>query len=114
MRDSLHCVSVPLEDTQVRGGLSGDFWIFDLKVADLKELEGKSYYVKDGYNNERYSDCSTFYYYEHQPISENTIEFVKYQEDVFLVKVIASTCDVNHYDGSKPETKIELMGEFKI
>ena len=107
-------LSVPLLDTKIRGGLSGEFWIQDIKISSLKELEGQSFYIKDGYDNEDYETCSTFYYYQHQTVSENTIEFIKYTNEYFLVKITANTCDVINPNNSKPETKIELTANFKI
>ncbi|MCP4442633.1 MAG: hypothetical protein GY810_27305 [Aureispira sp.] len=109
------CISPLLEDTNERGGVSGEFWIYDLEISNLKELEGSSFYIKDGYKNDnpKHDTCSSFYYWEHQPISENTIEFIKFTEDFIQVKTSANTCDVNWCDGSKPETKIEIFAEFK-
>ena len=106
------CISTPLEDTNENGGLSGSFWIYDLEISSLKELAGQSFFIKDGYKNEEYDTCSLFYYWEHMPITNNKIEFLTYENEVLLVKASANTVDVNWHDGSKPESKIELLAEF--
>jgi len=106
------CISPPLEDTNTNGGLSGSFWLYDLEISNVEELEGQSFYIEDGYKNEHYDTCSLFYYWEHEPVSKNTIEFVECNNDFVQVKITAYTCDVNWHDGSKPETKIELLANF--
>ena len=108
------CISSPFEDTKQNGEITGEFWLFDINIADLKELEGKTFYIKDGYDNVNYEDCSLFYYYNHQSVSENVIEFIECNSECFVIKITANTCDVNFYDESKPKTKIEITAKFKI
>ncbi|MDU1906273.1 MAG: hypothetical protein E6772_16005 [Dysgonomonas sp.] len=47
------------------------------------------------------------YYYEHGVTFNQKVEILDRQDDKLLIKVSGETQDVNFYDGSKPNTKLE-------
>ena len=52
------------------------------------------------------------YYYEHQPLRDVRIAITGRSEDGFIVRGTATTPDVNFYDGSAPDTKVEIEAVF--
>ncbi len=52
------------------------------------------------------------YYYEHQPLRDVRIAITRRSEDGFFVRWTATTPDVNLYDGSVPDTKVEIEAVF--
>lgn len=69
-----------------------------------------------GTSNDNVDSCaSIFYYYEHQPLRDNHVTVLsRISERNFRVRWIARTQDVNHYDGSKPDTRIEIECIFDV
>ncbi len=57
---------------------------------------------------------TNFYYVEHESLEANEIEFLALKENKYWVKWTGETLDVNYYDGSKPDTRVEIEGWFTI
>lgn len=54
---------------------------------------------------------ASLYYIEHQVLTTNIINIKKTGDTTYAIRWQAKTCDVNNYDGSKPETEIEAVTE---
>ena len=52
------------------------------------------------------------YYCEHQDLYDNKVQIIARNGSRFQVRWTGTTMDVNYYDGSKPETKVEIEGWF--
>lgn len=76
------------------------------------ELTGKTFTVERGMNDEIGEWVGRFYYCEHEDLNNNIITFESQNENIFHVKWSGTTIDVNYYDGSKPESKIEVDARF--
>jgi hypothetical protein len=57
---------------------------------------------------------ATFYYVEHESLTANEITFLERKKNQYLLKWTAQTPDVNYYDGSKPDTLVEIEGWFTL
>jgi hypothetical protein len=76
------------------------------------ELVGRQFLLPMGYDEILGNYPATFYYYDHQDLNNNVIEVLHQDSDGFYVRWTATTEDVNFYDGSKPDTRIEIEGLF--
>lgn len=59
-------------------------------------------------------DFARLYYFEHQEVDDNRGRITYKGKGIFHVHWTGTTMDVNYYDGSKPETRLELEGEFLL
>jgi hypothetical protein len=75
-------------------------------------LAGSRFSVPNGYDESIEDQVATIYYVEHQPIDNNEVEVLSRKGDVFHVRWTGTTTDVNHYDGSQPDTRVEIDGAF--
>ncbi|WP_020467825.1 hypothetical protein [Zavarzinella formosa] len=83
-----------------------------LKTLDVSRLVGRRFSVPASWNDEKQDHVSCLYYCEHGDLNKNVVRFLERQGNKFLVHWTATTTDVNHYDGSKPDTKFELKAWF--
>ena len=85
-----------------------------LRLDNLKvsELEGQSFEVKNALNEEIDDFVTNLYYFEHQGINNNFIIVKSVNEDQFIIDWKGTTTDINYYDGSKPEAKVEVSATF--
>jgi hypothetical protein len=79
-------------------------------IAD--RLVGLQFSVPFGYDEDLEDDVASFYYFEHEDLDENVIDVVSREGNIFRVRWTGTTMDVNHYDGSKPPTKVVIEGDF--
>lgn len=84
----------------------------DLACLDADKLVGQEFIIPGTKTDEEDSCMSLFYYFEHEPLRQNRISVVSHDGDRFWLRWTAITQDVNHYDGSKPPTQVEIEGEF--
>jgi hypothetical protein len=85
---------------------------FVVEALDVGMLVGQRFLVPHG--RTRDDDLASIYYYEHEDLNENVVEFLGLDGDRFRVRWTASARDVNYYDGSKPKTKLEVEGWFQF
>jgi hypothetical protein len=85
-----------------------------LPALDAANLVGRTLSVPGTKTDAEDSCMSLMYYCEHEPLRKNKIAIVSRTADRFEVRWTAVTKDVNHYDGSKPSTKVEIEGEFRF
>ena len=63
--------------------------------------------------NEANEADGSFYYLEHQPTRNNRMEILARDGNRLKIRVSGSTEDVNYYDGSKPENRLQLTAWFE-
>jgi len=83
-----------------------------LEHLALKEFKAISYELINGYNPETRSLDARLYYFEHEAVHENIVELEYRDKGVFYLKWTGRTTDISYYDGSKPDTILEVEGEF--
>jgi hypothetical protein len=83
---------------------------FVVEHLDATRLVGHKFMVPHGRTVD--DDFAFIYYYEHEELNDNSIEFLDRRQDHFLIRWKGTTQDVNFYDGSKPEAKVAIEGWF--
>jgi hypothetical protein len=84
-----------------------------VKHFDPEKLVGRKFSVPKAYDEEQEDHVATLCYYEHQDLNGNVVEILARDGEYYQVRWRATTCDVNYYDGSAPENRIEIEGWFK-
>lgn len=87
-----------------------------IKLAqfDASKLVGQKF-KHPGTSNDDEDTCSAlFYYYEHQPLRDNLVSILSQSSNIFKICWMARTQDVNFYDGSKPDAKLEINADFML
>jgi len=85
-----------------------------LDHLDLNALVGQTFLVPLGCTEEAESQLATLCYCEHQEVNENEIQVLARQGDTWHVRWTGVTADVNYYDLSKPDTRVEIEGWFTL
>ena len=80
----------------------------------LKNKIGSAVEIMDPYFEALGDYLSRFYYYEHEEIEDIKINFLELVNDKVKISVSGFVRDVNFYDGSKPNAKIEFISWFSI
>ncbi|MGN7356212.1 hypothetical protein ACTHPF_02525 [Paenibacillus sp. SAF-054] len=83
-----------------------------MDVLNLNEPGVREFSFESGYNKDGSSLDARLYYFEHQEVCHNQVRLEYKGEGIFHVWWSGTTMDVNYYDGSKPDTRIEVEGEF--
>lgn len=86
----------------------------DLPALNVNALVGRTFLMQGTMSDEEDSCQSLMVYYEHEPVRDNRMTVLSRNGDRFMVRWTAVTRDVNFYDGSEPETEIEIEGEFEF
>jgi hypothetical protein len=84
----------------------------DLPELNADRLVGRKFVIPGTKTDDEDSCMSLLYYFEHHALRDNRIKVVSRSGNRFRLRWTAKTQDVNHYDGSKPPTKVEIEGEF--
>ena len=84
----------------------------DLIEFDVDSLVGREFSILGTLSDDEDSSMSLLYYCEHQPLRDNKITVISREGNRFQLRWTAKTQDVNYYDGSKPQTNVEIIGEF--
>lgn len=85
-----------------------------LDTLKLNEFAPLEFTLARGYNENSRSLDARLYYFEHQEVNDNRGRIEYRGNGVFYVYWTGTTMDVNYYDGSKPDTRLELEGEFTM
>lgn len=85
-----------------------------VKTLVVPRLVGRRFSVPTSWSEEKEDHISCIYYCEHNDLNKNVVRFLEQQGSKFLIHWTGMTTDVNHYDGSKPETKVEIKAWFKF
>jgi hypothetical protein len=90
---------------------SGEITIY-LDNLNLENFGTQKFYLPKGYDEESNNLIAFLYYFEHEEINNNVLVMKYNGNGIFHVNWTGTTMDVSYYDGSKPDTKIEVIGEF--
>ena len=85
---------------------------FIVESLDPLRLVGRKFVVPRGSTWD--DDLASLYYYEHEDLNDNTVEFLDRRHNMFLVRWTGTARDVNFYDGNKPPTTLEVEGWFRF
>ncbi len=83
----------------------------NLKTFDPDKIVGQSFEVP-AWNAETDDRLGMIYYVEHEVLRDNTVQILGREGNVFWARWSGYTTDVNYYDGSKPDTRIEIEAKF--
>jgi hypothetical protein len=83
-------------------------------ALDPSHLVGQRFSIPDAYDEQNDECIATIYYFEHAGLNQNEIEIRERDGDLFRVLWTATTLDVVHYDGSQPDTIVEIAGWFRF
>lgn len=85
-----------------------------IEITELNadQLVGREFLLPGTKSDDEDSCMALLYYYEHEPLRQNRIEILSRDVDRFWIRWTAITQDINYYDGSKPPTHVEIVGEF--
>ncbi|MBX9585299.1 MAG: hypothetical protein K2X87_33755 [Gemmataceae bacterium] len=86
----------------------------NLPSVDWDALPGRVFVVPAGYDPDRDDYAAMIDYFEHEYLDDNRVEVLGRDGGRLHVRWTATACDVNHYDGSKPRTRVEIDGWFEI
>jgi hypothetical protein len=81
---------------------------------DLETLAGQRFHVPDAYSAELDDQVGALYYCAHQPLDENDVHILARQGSRLHVHWTGRTTDVNFYDGSTPDTRVEIEAWFNL
>lgn len=82
---------------------------------DINDFVGREFHHAGTTSDDEDSCDSIFCYYEHQPLRDNHVSVLsKSDSGTFRIRWLGPTQDVNHYDGSKPDARIEIECEFDV
>jgi hypothetical protein len=84
------------------------------KELAAKCLVGKSFSVPCGYDDAIEDHVAVIYYADHADLDDNEIKILSKKGSKYLVQWTGTTMDVNHYDGSKPKTRVEIEATFTM
>ena len=83
-------------------------------ALDPNHLVGQRFSVPDAYDEDNDDRIATIYYFEHADLNHNEIAIRDRDGDLFRLRWTAMTRDVVHYDGSQPDTIVEIDGWFRF
>lgn len=101
-------------DTAELGAQPAAEAVVTLDHLDLDSLAGRSFSLPSGYDAAAERQVASVYYCEHGLLNHNEIHVLARAGRSFHVRWTGTTTDVNHYDGSKPETRVEIDGQFTL
>ena len=90
---------------------SGEITIY-LDHLQLGTFGERTFPIPNGYDEKSRSLIAGLYYFEHQEVNDNTLHLAYKGNGVFQARWTGVTTDIAYYDGSKPDTKIEVSGDF--
>ncbi|WP_050183757.1 hypothetical protein [Domibacillus robiginosus] len=77
----------------------------------LKNFGEQEFVISKGYDKNRKDWTARLYYFEHQDVDRNTLKLTYKGNGIFDIHWTGVTTDISYYDGSKPDTRIEIFGE---
>jgi len=80
----------------------------------LREFGTRSFELSQGYNEENRALDAMLYYFEHQEVNDNHIRVEYKGNGRFDLRWTGTTMDISYYDGSKPNTLLEIEGQFML
>jgi hypothetical protein len=89
-------------------------WQTVVPIFGLKDWNGRTFSIPQGYDEESAEYLTNLYYVEHETIDENQISVLEHEGERLLVQITGMMPDVNYYDDSKPPTQVEIIANFSI
>ena len=90
-------------------------WTLTLpKIPGLLLRVGSSFAIPKGYSDQTQDYVTNLYYCEHEPMDENEIAVLERDGLRVHARITGMATDVNHYDGSKPRTKVVVEADFTL
>lgn len=83
-----------------------------VKKLDVAKLVGRRFSVPKSYDDEKEVHVSCLYYCDHGDLDRNVVRILEQDGSKFLVHWTGQCTDVNYYDNSKPQTKVEIKTWF--
>lgn len=90
---------------------SGEVTVY-LDHLHLGTFGERTFTLSNGYDEKSRSFIASLYYFEHQEVVDNTLLLAYKGDGIFQARWTGATPDVVHYDGSKPNMKIEVSEDF--
>ena len=84
------------------------------KIPGLLLRAGSTFTIPKGYSNQAQDYVTNLYYCEHEPMDENEIVVLERDRLRVRARITGVATDVNHYDGSKPPTKVKVEADFTL
>lgn len=78
------------------------------------KLAGKTFTVPRGYDEAREDHAARIYYADHDDLDENEIQVLSNKGKLFRIRWTGTARDVNHYDGTKPRTRVDIDATFTL
>jgi hypothetical protein len=100
-----------LPDTVELGTQPGAEVGFPLSRLNASELVNRTFELANGYD-QRHGALAALSYVEQQELRETVVHIGDREGSTFHVCWTAVTTEVNHYDGSKPDTRVEIERRF--
>jgi hypothetical protein len=101
-----------LPDTEPFGGRPIAEIYMPINKLQINNLVGTKLSLLKTYNENFGEIATNFYYFGHEPIEENEIEFLSQQDDRYLIRWTGRTADINYF--GNPDTILEIEGWFKM
>ena len=90
---------------------SGEITVY-LDYLQLETWGEQTFMIPNGYDEKSRSFIASLYYFEHREVVDNAVWLTYKGDGMFQARWTGATSDVVHYDGSKPNMKIEVSGDF--
>ncbi|MGG2134681.1 hypothetical protein AB1284_25830 [Bacillus sp. S2(2024)] len=90
---------------------SGEITIY-MDNLNLENFGEQEFTISKGYDEDRNDWVARIYYFEHQDVNSNILKMKYKGNGIFYIHWTGVTTDISYYDGSKPNTTIEVFGEF--
>lgn len=100
------------EDTKYVGGIPHwELNLVDPALVDSSLVAGYLASIPASHDEKR-GWLTNFYFSSHEGSEQNTIEVLAREGDRLLLRVTGEIIDVNHYDDSKPRSKVTVVTWF--
>jgi hypothetical protein len=103
-----------LPDTKEAEALPNAEVTIRLASLSINSLIGEKFIVENGMNEDTEEWDGRFYYFGHQDLNQNEINFLSMDEGMFFVSWSGITRDINYYDGSKPDSEVVIEARFNF
>lgn len=90
---------------------SGEITVY-LDHLNLENFGEQEFTISKGYDEDSKDLVARLYYFEHQDVNSNMLKMKYKGNGIFDIYWTGVTTDISYYDGSKPDTTIEVLGEF--
>lgn len=90
---------------------SGEITIY-MENVNLENFGEQEFTISKGYDEDRSDWTARIYYFKHKDVNDNMLKMKYGGNGSFYIHWTGVTADISYYDGTKPDTRIEVYGEF--